>query len=218
MKKIFLLLFFASNFIVAQNITKEQLIKKLTQETCDCAEKNKATKENFESVLGLCIAQITKNNNDAVEKYYGKDYLTNKPVMYGIGKEIGKNMVTTCPDIMLPIIQGAIENKKITSEMIQKSADEDEETEPAPEVVDPTVTGKFLGTKIDGFLYVTVKEESGKINQLALVNNFENAYLILDKVLKPNQKVEVSYFDGELFDVKTNKYINVKVLSDIKKL
>jgi hypothetical protein len=201
MKKILLVLFFISGITFSQDY-----YKKIGKESCDCINKEnidleKATKEEIETKFGLCIlASYTKFSDLIPEK--DKLDLDDDKSLEKLGIKIAMEMMTDCPKIVLAMAK--------LEDGAESGAEEIEE--------DPTIQGTFLNTKIDGFLYVNVKESTGKMNQLALINNFDNSYLIIDKVLKPNQKVEVSYFDGELYDVKTNKFINVKVISNITKL
>ena len=133
------------------------------------------------------------------------------------GMEVGMKMIKDCPDIILTL--GKSYRKNTLNDESEDDLVLDSTTVNTEEPDDDiTITGVYQGSKTDGFYYITVKESSGKINQMALINNFENSFLILDQVLKQNDKVQVSYFDAELFDVKLNRFVTVKVISDIKKL
>ena len=82
---------------------------------------------------------------------------------------------------------------------------------------DLNISGTFTETRIDGYLYVIVKESSGKVNHFVILQSFENVFLITDKVLKANDLIKVSYYEAELYDPKLNKFITQKVATDIVK-
>ena len=80
------------------------------------------------------------------------------------------------------------------------------------------ITGSFSGTKIDGFYNIQVTEDSGKINKLILLEKFENSFLLTDDILKLNDKVEILYYEAELFDSKLKLFVNAKIITDIIKI
>ncbi len=80
-----------------------------------------------------------------------------------------------------------------------------------------SISGKVVEIKSDQFITFSVKETSGKKHDFILLNNFENAFLLTDKVLKTNDNVEVSYYQLEFFDAKLGKFISYSVITDIIK-
>jgi hypothetical protein len=198
MKKIAFLLLFVTTTMFSQKLTKDQLLVKLSEATCDCSQDKEFTKENYEMTLGLCLFEAVGKYEKDVIKHYGKDYMSN---IEEIGGDVGEKIALNCPKLLQVIMDNAMEDD---SEMTE---DEDEMLE-----------GAFTSTNVDGFLFVNMKEESGKTHQLLLINSFDNAYLITDKVLKVNDKIEVYYFEAELYNAKTAKYENFKVITDIERL
>lgn len=193
---------------------------KVSKETCECINKKKLdlktiSKEKIQLEFGLCALKAYNLYSKEFPKSKKLNY-SNKSQLEQFGVDIALNMSKDCPDIIL-----ALGKMYSSNNYVEKDTDEEIEVDTvnteAPDD-DITITGVYQGTKTDGFYYITVKETSGKINQMALINNFENSFLILDKVLQLNDKVEVSYFDAELFDVILNRFVTVKVISDIKKL
>ena len=79
------------------------------------------------------------------------------------------------------------------------------------------ISGKVIEIKSDQFLSFSIKEESGKTNQFILLNNFDNSFLLTDKILKANDSVDVSYYESEIFDSKLGKFLTFKILTDIIK-
>ncbi|WP_438966672.1 hypothetical protein [Flavobacterium sp.] len=198
MKKIAYLLLFVSTTMFSQKLTKDQLLVKLSEATCDCSQDKEFTKENYEMTLGLCLFEAVGKYEKDVEKHYGKDYMSK---IEDIGGDVGEKIAFNCPKLLQVIMDNALEDD---SEMTE---DEDEMLE-----------GTYTSTNVDGFLFVNMKENSGKTHQLLLINSFDNAYLITDKVLKANDKIEVYYFEAELYNAKTAKYENFKVITDIERL
>lgn len=198
MKKIAYLLLFVSTTMFSQKLTKDQLLVKLSEATCDCSQDKEFTKENYEMTLGLCLFEAVGKYEKDVEKHYGKDYMSK---IEEIGSDVGEKIAFNCPKLLQVIMDNALEDD---SEMTE---DEDEMLE-----------GTYTSTNVDGFLFVNMKENSGKTHQLLLINSFDNAYLITDKVLKANDKIEVYYFEAELYNAKTAKYENFKVITDIERL
>lgn len=182
--------------------------KKVSKATCECVTKKNldlknASKSDIETQFGLCMIQAYSENSKYFPKKDKVDF-NNDDQMEKFGAKIALEMLNDCPDIMLAMVK----KEEATSEAEDATVAEE----------DISVSGTFTSTKTDGFLFVVMKEEKGKIHEMVLINNFDNAFLVIDKVLKPNNKIEVKYYDGELFDVKTNKFINVKIISDIIKL
>lgn len=192
---------------------------KVSKETCECINKKNidlksSDVDKLQVELGLCIMQAYSKFSNEFPKNKRLDFSDSKQ-MEAFGMEVGMKMIKDCPDIILTLGKSYRNNKfndESDEEVVVDTAYVEEPDD------DIKITGVYQGAKKDGFYYITVKETSGKINQIALINNFENSFLILDKVLQLNDKVEVSYFDAELFDVILNRFVTVKVISDIKKL
>jgi hypothetical protein len=206
MKNILVLALFATSTLFGQKLTKEQLIDVMSDKTCECTSKKELTKENTELTLGLCILESIKNNEKDVEKHYGKDVVNDSEKMEKMGYDIGTKLAVKCPTIF----QNIIANNEAEDAV---AADEDSyEEEP-----DLTITGKITILKSEQFLSFSVKETTGKMNHFILLGNFENAYLLTDKVIKINDNVEVFYYEYEMFDAKLNKFVTFNVVSDIIK-
>lgn len=197
MKKILLLLVLVGNITFAQKLTKEQLSEKLAEKACGCAEKQEITKENFELTIGICLLEGISAYEKDVEKHYGKDIISNDLKMEELGYEVGKKMGLRCPVVF-----------KFMLDDLEEDNDADEQFE---------VSGKVSEIKSEQFITFIIKEDSGKTNQFILLSNFENAFLLTDKVLKVADNVDVTYYEMELFDAKLGQFISYKIVSDIIK-
>ena len=198
MKKILLLLVLVGNIAFAQKLTKEQLSEKLAEKACGCAEKQEITKENFELTIGICLLEGINAFEKDVEKHYGKDVISNDKKMEELGYDVGKKMGSKCPTIFKFML------------------DDEEEVLP-DESEELSVSGKVSEIKTEQFITFVVKEASGKTNQFILLSNFDNAFLLTDKVLKATDEVDVTYYEMELYDAKLGKFVSYKIVTDIIK-
>ena len=202
MKKVFLLFVVFANFSFAQDV-----MDKITIETCECIKaKNldleKVAPSELQMQLGLCMMQSYSNHKEKLPKSK-RALLDNDEQMEKFGEEIGMKMITHCPDILMAIGKNEIQ-KNEESEVVETQI--------------LSSTGQLIERKIDGFLTIRIKEESGRINDFILVKNFDNAFLISDDVLKVNSKVKVDFYYEDIYDSKLNKFVNSKVLLDIQKI
>jgi hypothetical protein len=198
MKKILLLLVLVGNIAFAQKLTKDQLSEKLAEKACGCAEKQEITKENFELTIGICLLEGINAFEKDVEKHYGKDVISNDKKMEELGYDVGKKMGLKCPTIF----------KFMLDEEEEVATDESQEL---------SVSGKVSEIKTEQFITFVVKEATGKTNQFILLSNFDNAFLLTDKVLKATDEVDVTYYEMELYDAKLGKFVSYKIVTDIIK-
>lgn len=133
-----------------------------------------------------------------VEKHYGIDIVSDDKKMEELGYDIGKKMGLKCPTVFKFML-------------------DDEENNTDADFNELTISGSVVEIKSDQFLSLKVKEDSGKINQFILLGNFDNSFLLTDKVLKVKDLVDVTYYEMELFDAKIAKFISFKIISDIIK-
>lgn len=202
-------MFIVTNFALAQNSKKKDLVKKLTETTCNCTTKKKIEPNKLKVALGLCLLEVINVNKTEVLKIYNKKNIDTE-LIEKVGEDIGAEMLDICPETMEILL-----NDK---ELINEIAEDNNFDVSSEEEQNLNISGSFTKTKIDGYLYVEVKENSGRINQFVILQSFENVFLIIDKVLKPNDLVRVTYYEAELYDPKLNKFITLKVATDILKL
>jgi hypothetical protein len=202
MKKLLLLLLLTTSSIFAQKLTKEELTDKMSDVGCECASTKEITKDNMEMSLGLCILEAMNKYEKDVEKYYGKNVISDDKKMEELGYDIGLKMGTKCPSVF---------------KFMMENSDDSANEEYIEEEPDAMISGKLTEIKAEQFLTFSVKETSGKMNQFILLTDFDNAFLLTDKVLKTNDLLEVYYYELELFDAKLAKFVTYKVVTDIIK-
>jgi hypothetical protein len=200
MKKIILFLLI-SQVIFAQNISKEELIEKISKRTCECIAAKQITKENLEVTLGLCMIQDFSKYEKDIETYYGKNEISNESKMELLAKDIGIKLATSCTAFLTVLSENIDDYLEV----------EENATE------ELFITGKFGEFKAEQFITFSVKEDSGKSNSFILLNDFDNAFLITDSVLKTNELVQVYYYELELYNAKIKKFVTYKIVSEIIK-
>ena len=191
MKKIIVLLFITQS-LFAQKLTKEQLISKISEGTCDCITKKEITKENLEMTLGLCMLEDFNKYEKDIEKYYGKNVISDESKMEALGRDVGMQMATKCPSFLKLVMDNMDDEEDVEEEMIG-------------------------GPKGDLFITFSIKETSGKTVDFILLNNFDNSFLLTENILKANDVIEVYYYELEMFDAKIKKFVTYKIVSDIIK-
>lgn len=178
----------------------QDIYDKIAEETCGCTSKIDFTKEdaNFDMQLGLCILQSYSSHLKDIPENERLDF-ADKPKMKDFGRDIALKMVKFCPDVIMSF--GNTE-----------SADDEEEVDSFLEL-----KGIFTGTKIGTFLNVQIVEPNGKTNNFIILQNFDNAFLITDKVLKNKDAVTATYYTLDIFDHKLNRFVSTNILTDITK-
>ncbi|WP_264558663.1 hypothetical protein [Flavobacterium sp. N2270] len=204
MKKIILLLLITQS-VFAQKLSKEQLITKISEGTCECITKKEITKENLELTLGLCMLEDFNKYEKDIEKYYGKNVISDDSKMEALGRDVGVQMATKCPSFL-----------KLIMDSVGDDDGDDEEIE-AVEEIEPSVVGKYFQAKSEQFVTFSIKEASGKTVEFILLNNFDNSFLLTENILKSNDEIEVFYYELEMFDAKIKKFVTYKIVSDIIK-
>lgn len=204
MKKIILLLLITQS-VFAQKLSKEQLITKISEGTCECITKKEITKENLELTLGLCMLEDFNKYEKDIEKYYGKNVISDDSKMEALGRDVGVQMATKCPSFL-----------KLIMDSVGDDDGDDEEID-AVEEIEPSVIGKYFQAKSEQFVTFSIKEASGKTVEFILLNNFDNSFLLTENILKSNDEIEVFYYELEMFDAKIKKFVTYKIVSDIIK-
>lgn len=198
MKKILFLLLL-TNFSFAQVNSKEDLVGVLSNQTCDCLNTKELTETNLELTLGVCIIQSIQKNKEDVEKYFGKNILSNEDNMTEIAESIGVQLALECP--------------KFTSLISDMSYEDDE----AMDEEYLSLAGKIVAVNADQFMTFKLKQDSGKTVTFLVLEDFDNSYLLLDSVIKPTDTVEVSYYEATLYDAKIKKFVPYNIVLDIIK-
>lgn len=218
MYRIIILFLFTISFSFAQDKKKEELVQKVTKNTCECVSKGEIKKDKVKIGLGICLIEAMNAHKTELLKVYKTDKL-NKDLIEKVGEDVGEEMMDVCPEILELIMSDEKFVQEIISDYSKKESNISNKIS-VEEVIeeDLNITGVFTETKIESYLYIIVKEDSGRINNFILLNNFDNSFLITDKVLLKNDKVKVHYYITELYDFKLNKFLTFKIITNLIKL
>ncbi|MGX7666569.1 hypothetical protein [Flavobacterium pedocola] len=204
--KLFFLCFITVSY--AQEMDREQYLKMLAKEACECIKSKQAanlnTKADVQAELGMCILKKYTENLELSEKMVGK-VIGNNEMAAKLGEEVGMKMVTECPDTFKTFISSYIENS------------ENAEGDKTEEVFTPSLLGKVISIKKDQFLTLSIEDSSKRIHNFIFLLPFEGADLLINDKLKKNDSVELKYFEEEFYDPKLKDYKYYKVLQEIKK-
>lgn len=213
-KTLFFCFLFSISWAFAQKGSKDAVITKITTSVCECTSKKEIKKDNIKLGLGICLIEAMNTHKAAMLKAYKAEKIS-KDLVQEVGEDAGEKMVSICPEIFElimsddklvgEIISGYSERKLTTSSPTEETSNADYFH----------VEGMYTATKTEGYLYIVVKETSGKINNFVLLHYFDNAFLITDQVLLPNHKVKVTFYETELYDFKLNAFITFKIISNL---
>jgi len=220
MNKIIVVLFlFSISFSFAQNSKKDEVITKITASLCECNSKGKIKKDNVKVGLGICLIEAMNSHKTELLKAY-KTNKINKELIEKVGEAAGEKMLEICPEVLELIMNDEKFMDEIITDFSKNETTISTEVVEEEEIVneDLNVSGVLIESKIESYLTIVVKENSGRINTFILLNNFDNSFLITDKVLVTNDKVKVYYYINELYDFKLNKFMTYKIMTNISKL
>ena len=218
MYKIIILFLFTISFSFAQDRKKDEVVQKVTKNTCECVSKGAIKKDNVKIGLGICLIEAMNAHKSELLKAYKSEKI-NKDLIEKVGEDVGEEMMDVCPEVLELIMSDEKFVQEIISDYSKKESKSSNNLTDVELVEEDTnITGVFFETKIESYLYITVKEDSGRINNFVLLNNFDNSFLITDNVLLQNDKVKVYYYITELYDFKLNKFLTFKIITNLIKL
>jgi hypothetical protein len=192
----------------------------MAKETCECVQGKKIdfTKipyQELQASLGACMIPSFIKFKDKLEKEEQIEF-DDKEGMRKLGEKIGAKMLTHCPDLMISIGTQYLKNEGTDNNEEQDlNKDQDRNVVMSDDI---PLEGAFVETKSGDFLSIVIKEKSGRMHQLLLLNFFENAELITNGKLKPNEKIAITYNEHEFYDPKSKDYKYYKVLYSLKKI
>ena len=168
--------------------------KVMAQETCDCIVKKDmqtATKKSIEMALGLCMLEALQHHKVDID-------ISDGAAMQRFGEKIGIQMAPLCPEVF----------EFLTEEIAQSN-------ESVPEVM--TMSGKIKSLEDGDFLFITLREESGKDTRLIWLRYFKGS----DEYLKNPRKlvgknVTLKYQSIECYLPKAKGYYDYKEIIEME--
>lgn len=189
----------------------------MAKETCECVQaKNLDIKaipyKELQVTLGSCMLPSFVKYKDKLDKSDQIEF-SDREGMRKLGEKIGAKMITHCPDLMIKLGTEYIKNEENVANEAVAEKDQDKNVVISDDL---KLEGTYVETKTGDFISIFLKEKSGRTHQLLLLNFFDNAELITNGKLKPNQKIEITYNEHEFYDPKLKDYKYYKVLYSLK--
>jgi hypothetical protein len=168
----------------------------VAQLTCACAKKKNMAampKQETQTALGLCIF-------DAINEYEasGKKLNLNigdQTAMQAFGTEVGKRMVSRCPELMMKLVQ----------------------TETTETAVLTEISGTVSRVECGELCQIVLKEPSGREYKMLWIHYFKgsDAYLANPQKLVA-RKLKVKYKEVEYYSSKLREYYKGKEVMEIE--
>lgn len=200
MRSFLFFIFFISSFSV---FSQEDYLDLIAKETCECvnAKKidfSKSRDTEAQAVVGVCMITSYSNYKDKMNPEDKVEFDDNEG-MAKFGEKVAMKMLNHCPDLIIKLGSTLHENDNSISS-------------------NSSIEGEFISIKFGDFITLIMKDKSGRIHNLLLLNHFQNAEWITNNELKKNQKISITYNDHEFYDPKSKDYKLFKVLYGINKI
>lgn len=171
-------------------MAQEDLYKTVAKETCECVTKRNIDvnkRSEVEMALGLCMLESIQTHKIDIQ-------ITDENAMGKFGEQVGLQMAPLCPELFKAFM-----------------ADEAEEVETIE------LTGKIRSIESGEFLYVILKEDSGKEHKLLWLRYFSGSDDFKNDPKKLiGKNVTVTYQNLECYIPKSKEYYNNKEILDMK--
>lgn len=194
---------FGLNLFVAQDYKQ-----KFTQEVCECVKKidvtNKTDNERH-TQFGLCAFKHYQPYKKELKKDFNIDLVSdmgNTTKMKEFGIQVGLLMMAECPEAFNTIMKDEIEK-----------AQEVEDVESS----EMLINGKITKIEKENFVVFHLVGDNKVLNKFYWISNVESD-IDLPKEYQSllNKKVNIGYYNTQIFDTKISDYKNLNVISSIK--
>ena len=198
---LFLFIFNLKSFSQSPEESKENLLNKISIETCDCiAKKNLDFKsmdnDKLQLEMGFCILEGYSNNKEEADKFLNISFDDERSLEL-LGEQIAMKMFTNCPDYIMALAQQSMT---------------DENTLSSNNFV---ITGKISNIEKNQFNTIEFKDDSNRVHKLLWLEYFEGEHLLHSEEDFKNLNLEASYYESELFDPVIMEYRNFKIITKL---
>ncbi|MEM5566144.1 hypothetical protein WNY78_13575 [Psychroserpens sp. AS72] len=210
-------LFLTMGFAFGQDLSKEEVLQLITDDTCTCINEDKTLFTEGKSLnqkkmaLGLCLLKGYNNHKAKSNAFAGKGLED----FESIGEEVGMLMTTTCLDDFMALFS--------EDQLIDFIEEDDEENEfndvPPPPPAPPTendlnIEGKIVSLNNDAISYIEVVDSFDKKHIFLVHGQFVGAKLLKKSNLKKDFKI---YFkEDHFYDLSESRYVKKKVITFIE--
>ncbi len=210
MKKILTLIAIISCFTTNAQITKDSLLKVMSNEACEeFAKKDFTTidKKNLETEMGMLLAPAMMTHLDDIERIYGGG-MTDPDAMRKMGMDLSMKLASTCPKFI-----------EFSMKMAGKSGEDDSKVKKENTLDnngEAILKGTLLSVNAGDITTLSVSDGKGKTTKLYWLEYFDNADKIIANNKKYlNKKVTVGYTEKSVYDFVRKNYKTIKVITSI---
>ena len=200
MKRMLLLLIVAgfsfAAFSQASNAEKkDSLMKAISSDACKEIVKNKdeIKGDNLEMNLGLIMMGLIADRATELQDAFQFD-MANPESMTAFSEQLGMKLAIECPEFL----------KLLT----EKAGGIAPTPEPAKKILALPVT--FEKVVPGDITYFQARTSNGKIEKFYWLEYFDGANLLQEKI-KPGGKINVQYYEKEVYNSRLKEYVTIKV-------
>jgi len=191
-------------FISSTQISSQTAMDKMASDACvkiKDLDLDKMSGQEVEKALENIMVAAVMENYTQLSKEEDIDITTATEADFeAIGEKLGMKLLSDCPEFF---------------NVAMKMGMEEVEEEVESGEFFKTVEGKFIGLEGEEFVYVKIKDASGKTHKLLWTGEFPGDELVTSKKLK-GEKVKVTYTEGEYYNGKSKDYVTVKEITALE--
>jgi len=183
---------------LTSSVSAQDYLSTITYETCECLSKITETEdqEQFNLELGLCIIEASMPYKKELKKDHDIDLENITEDGIRLGELIGIKMAGVCPEEILKMSKGS-------------SPEEYED-------MSSFAFGTITKVEKEHFVVFSLKDDTGKTIKLHWLY-YINSEIDLETDY-PNlvgKRVEIYYYESELFDARINEYKTFNIIEEI---
>lgn len=210
MKKILTLVAIIACFTTKAQITKDSLLKVMSNEACEeFAKKDFSTidKKNLETEMGMLLAPAMMSHLDDIERIYGGG-MTDPDAMRKMGMDLSMKLASTCPKFIEFSMKMAGKSKEDNSKVKNENT-----SDVNGEAI---INGTLLSINPGDITTLSLSDGKGKTAKLYWLEYFDNADVLRTNGKKYlNKKVTVNYTEKSVYDFVRKNYKTIKVVTSI---
>lgn len=214
MKSLPTLLLFTLIFAVSFSLQAQDVLDKVSDETCNCINKKKGTKkmdsEQLTMMLGLCMMEASGKHQKELEKKMGIKISSAKD-FEALGEKIGERMALQCDGFMELIFQMMGDEDSDIGQGIK----EDIREEMTENINSKSGNAEVLNIEAGNVLILNTKMD-GKAVDVYCLGNFEGAELLEDYNALRKKKVTLTTVQSTIYSPKLGSFIEVAELRSIE--
>ncbi|WP_312078662.1 hypothetical protein [Chryseobacterium sp.] len=198
-------LFIPSLFFISIQFLAQDYKQKFTKEVCECVSKvdvSGKTATERQTQFGLCAFKHYQPYKKELKKDFNIDLVTdmgNETKMKEFGVQVGLLMAAECPEAFSNIMK-----------------DEDEQMI-SGESSEMLISGTITKIEKDNFVVFHLVGDNKILNKFYWISTVESD-LDLPKEYQSllKKKVDISYYNTQIFDSKIDDYKNLNIISSLK--